>query len=183
MKSFTGALFAAQVTAIKLQDAEFSPIFDPISPEHYMNANDLANFVEFSKEQLETHEQAGINETNATNSAIQTLLDYYNSMEASDDHFNEFGTKMVEMAETLENDLRVWWGDDYVAPSGMSPEPMIDPSTTDPSTTAPVKPEEPAVDEEAMRVAAERANVLTLPSGCVNPDTDWIYNAMVNPSF
>jgi cell division GTPase FtsZ len=49
MKSFTGALFAAQATAIKLQEAEFNPIFDPISPEHYMNANDLATFEDFAK--------------------------------------------------------------------------------------------------------------------------------------
>jgi len=41
MKSFYSALFAAQAAAIKLQEGEYNPIFDPISPEHYMNAKDL----------------------------------------------------------------------------------------------------------------------------------------------
>jgi hypothetical protein len=63
---------------------------------------------------MNTHEQDGINETEATNGAIQTLLDFYNNMEESDNHLTEFGTKMVQIEENLENDLRVWWGNDQV---------------------------------------------------------------------
>jgi hypothetical protein len=33
-------------------------------------------------------------------------------MEASDNHVNEFGTKMAQIEDKLENDLRVWWGAD-----------------------------------------------------------------------
>jgi len=58
---------------------------------------------------MNIHEEAGLSETLVTNGAIQTLLDFYNNMEANDNHLTEFGTKMAQIGENLENDLRVWW--------------------------------------------------------------------------
>ena len=81
---------------------------------------------------MNIHENEGLAETEATNGAIQTLLDFYNNMEATDNHLDEFGTKMTQIGENLENDLRVWWGnypeqvDNMVSGSETAPVLVVD---------------------------------------------------------
>ena len=70
MKTFNSALFAAHVTAIRLQDAAHDTIFDPISPEKYMKADDFMDFMDFAVEKMNTHGQQGEDETGATDAAI-----------------------------------------------------------------------------------------------------------------
>jgi hypothetical protein len=42
---------------------------------------------------------------------------------------------------------------------------------------------EEVAKEAARLVRIEREEVLTLDSGCVNSDTEWIYNTMKNPRY
>jgi len=57
------------------------------------------------------HNEDGNRETENTNDAIQALVDFYND-QAQVNSFEDFLSEMTEISENLENDLRVWWGNE-----------------------------------------------------------------------
>ena len=44
-----------------------------------------------------------------TNDAIQALVDFYNE-QAKTNNFDNFLNDMSEISDSMENDLRIWWG-------------------------------------------------------------------------
>ena len=55
MKSISCALVAATAVAVKLEDAEYDPLFATVGKEHYMHVSDFENFHEFADNELSNH--------------------------------------------------------------------------------------------------------------------------------
>ena len=105
MKSIYSALFAAQATAVNLQGAgHVNP--NPFAPGPKGNGNDIMQFTEHANQQPADHDQNEIYETNAANAAMKELVEYYNKMGESEIALTEFGIKMIQLGENLENGLR-----------------------------------------------------------------------------
>jgi hypothetical protein len=77
---------------------------------------------------LPAHKAFGEAQTKATNDAIDNLIEYYKGMQSTGSAFEDID--IAKWSGSLENDLRIWWGEYPKKESGVEPE-------------APEEPEEP----------------------------------------
>jgi len=109
MNSISCALVAATVVAVKLEDAEYDTVFAPVQKSHYMKVEDFDAFHAFADNEMSEHKTSGLGETVVTNDAMQALVDFYVEQSATNS-FDNFLIEMGDLTDSMENDLRVWWG-------------------------------------------------------------------------
>ena len=88
MQTLATALFIASASAIALQDPKYDHIYANVERDHYVKADEVVDFQDTALIEIDSHNVVGEGETQATNDAIQSLLDFFDELQ-TDDHFGD----------------------------------------------------------------------------------------------
>ena len=88
------------------------PVFAHVDPEQYMEERDLSEFADLAMDELANLETEVLSEANATEEALQALIDYHNQMVETNTALEAFGIKMEQMRGNFDEEIQVWWGND-----------------------------------------------------------------------